>query len=578
MKKKVSFVEWQGAVNNNQIFNNKNNWEYSLKNILNKNNISIDSSDVLNPVDADYVIFFDNLFYKNLNVIWDLYYNKKLDHSVYIDFEPPTGHCKNHDKRGIKHLSNIFNKVITFNDDFIGENIVKGNIADFYCDEKDFNFDFKNRKFLAMVTNNTKKENVIGILNFYNSSDYYNNKNIHNHSHSIYHMRGKAVQYFFESCPKDFDLYGTLWDEKYSSILKGYIKQENKYDVLSSYKFIISFDSFVNQKGYISEKIFDCFMAKTVPVYLGADNVCDYIPENCFIDMKKIDSFKDLEYFLRNIDEDRYNEYIKNIESFLKSNLFLEHFSSKASANIIYNALIDDSNNFSYKKAYKSLMYFQRKKNKVLKKKKINFLMSNSDEHNYIQLEFSIYDYLYDVDSDIDVYINGKIRNDIEVKKIVSNDNIFYQFFLDLYYEKKDYVIQVKYSSKNKSKWLRLVDLTPSYSKIYGVSCNKSKTKLFYYSINSKHGYLKAKTLFKYNKKEFWICVCYYLKNKSIKSLFINLIKSNNFLYRIILFFKRFFNKFIKIIFIILKRLKRIIINFLKLPKNILKEIKNVFE
>ena len=39
--------------------------------------------------------------------------------------------------------------------------------------------------------------------------------------------------------------------------------------------------------GYITEKIFDSFAAWCVPVYWGASNVTDYIPEGCFIDRRK---------------------------------------------------------------------------------------------------------------------------------------------------------------------------------------------------------------------------------------------------------------------------------------------------
>ena len=39
--------------------------------------------------------------------------------------------------------------------------------------------------------------------------------------------------------------------------------------------------------GYISEKIFDCFFAGTVPLYLGAPDIEDYIPADTFIDLRQ---------------------------------------------------------------------------------------------------------------------------------------------------------------------------------------------------------------------------------------------------------------------------------------------------
>ena len=38
--------------------------------------------------------------------------------------------------------------------------------------------------------------------------------------------------------------------------------------------------------GYMTEKIWDSFKAKTVPVYWGASNIEEYVPKNCFIDYR----------------------------------------------------------------------------------------------------------------------------------------------------------------------------------------------------------------------------------------------------------------------------------------------------
>ena len=120
-------------------------------------------------------------------------------------------------------------------------------------------------------------------------------------------------------------MYGELWSSKFNSVLKGKVKREDKINVLSKYKFVISYDSYTNQNGYISEKIFDCFMAKVVPVYLGADNICDYIPKDCFINKKDFNTYDELYEFLRSIDESTYEKYIRNIEKFLQSNNYKKY-------------------------------------------------------------------------------------------------------------------------------------------------------------------------------------------------------------------------------------------------------------
>lgn len=71
--------------------------------------------------------------------------------------------------------------------------------------------------------------------------------------------------------------------------------------------------------GYITEKIWDSFKAKTLPVYWGASNIEEYVPKNCFIDYRDFLDFEKLFIFLSNITESEYNIYIENIELFLQT-------------------------------------------------------------------------------------------------------------------------------------------------------------------------------------------------------------------------------------------------------------------
>jgi hypothetical protein len=64
-------------------------------------------------------------------------------------------------------------------------------------------------------------------------------------------------------------------------------------------------------KGWITEKLFDCFFAGTVPVYWGAPDVLDHVPAECFIDMRQFKDFAELRSFLHALspaDEQRYRE------------------------------------------------------------------------------------------------------------------------------------------------------------------------------------------------------------------------------------------------------------------------------
>jgi hypothetical protein len=51
-------------------------------------------------------------------------------------------------------------------------------------------------------------------------------------------------------------------------------------------------------KGYITEKIFDCFYAGTVPIYYGASDISDFIDPKSFIDYQNFSGLTDLKRFI----------------------------------------------------------------------------------------------------------------------------------------------------------------------------------------------------------------------------------------------------------------------------------------
>lgn len=103
------------------------------------------------------------------------------------------------------------------------------------------------------------------------------------------------------------DLYGRGWERWWSrnsmwlpywrhrkalmSIYKGSCK--SKYEVLSQYSFALCFENMA-MEGYITEKIFDCIYAGTIPLYLGAKDIADLIPEDTHIDCRRFSSWKEM--------------------------------------------------------------------------------------------------------------------------------------------------------------------------------------------------------------------------------------------------------------------------------------------
>lgn len=176
---------------------------------------------------------------------------------------------------------------------------------------------YNNKKFICMIAYN-KSSNSIG---------------------ESYSERLKAINFFQSVVPEKFDLYGFGWSKHSiikNSCYKGSIQK--KLPMLSQYKFNICFENNSILEGYVSEKIFDCFRAGTIPIYLGATNISEIIPKSTFINFRDFDSYDELYQYISNITEEKYLDYIFEIDKFLDSdaykNFSLDAFLSLFKANI----------------------------------------------------------------------------------------------------------------------------------------------------------------------------------------------------------------------------------------------------
>lgn len=100
------------------------------------------------------------------------------------------------------------------------------------------------------------------------------------------------------------DLFGRGWDRWWSrssmwfpywrhrktlmSIYKGACS--SKYEVMSNYTFALCFEN-MEMRGYVTEKIFDCFYAGAIPLYLGAQDIAHLIPSEAYVDCRRFRSW-----------------------------------------------------------------------------------------------------------------------------------------------------------------------------------------------------------------------------------------------------------------------------------------------
>lgn len=209
---------------------------------------------------------------------------------ILIMWEPPTVAPQDHNPE----FHEYFSKVFTWRDDLVDNK----KYFKFYYPELHpmiaDPIDFESKKLCTMIA-----------CNKYSAQP-----------NELYTERLKVIMFFENIQTGDFDLYGKFWPSPLKTY-KGAI--DRKVDILKQYKFSYAYENIKGVPGYVTEKIFDCFQAGCVPIYWGAPNITSYIPKDCFISREDFENNETLYAYLKNMDKERYNEYIKNIQTFLNS-------------------------------------------------------------------------------------------------------------------------------------------------------------------------------------------------------------------------------------------------------------------
>lgn len=210
---------------------------------------------------------------------------------IFMMWEPPSVNPYNYYYK----LHQFFGKILTWCDDIV--------------DNKKYVKLFYPRQQLCMVHDIvpfSKKKLCCMIASFLEST----------YPGELYTERLDTIEYFEKHEPNAFDLYGSRgWVEKKLKNYKGSISK--KIEILKKYRFCICYENAKDINGYITEKIFDCFHACCVPVYWGANNVEQYIPQSCFIDRRRFVNNAELYAFLKNMSEAEYAAYLEAIEDYL---------------------------------------------------------------------------------------------------------------------------------------------------------------------------------------------------------------------------------------------------------------------
>lgn len=96
---------------------------------------------------------------------------------------------------------------------------------------------------------------------------------------------------------------------------------DSKSEALSRYDFALCFENMVLE-GWITEKLFDCLYAGTVPIYWGAPDIREWVDPDCFVDMRDFEGYGELREHLRSLGSDELERYRQAGREYLASDAF----------------------------------------------------------------------------------------------------------------------------------------------------------------------------------------------------------------------------------------------------------------
>lgn len=249
----------------------------------------------------------EKIIFNNLNPPFSKAKLKTLpkEKLILISWEPPSVFAHQY----TQEVLDLFGTVLTWHDGMVdGKKFIKMHYPSLKPLEENL-LPFEERKLLCMINSNLK---------------------FNDFEKELYSMRREAVQFFEEKPEGTFDLYGKGWEGFKNA--KGCVS--DKQETLKGYRFNFCFEN-AAVPGYITEKIFDSFASGAVPIYLGAPNIEEYIPKECFIDYRQFNDFEEMLVFIQNMTQEEYETYLAHIATYLTSSesqpFTWEHFSKTLS-------------------------------------------------------------------------------------------------------------------------------------------------------------------------------------------------------------------------------------------------------
>jgi len=121
-------------------------------------------------------------------------------------------------------------------------------------------------------------------------------------------QRVKFITHLCQKYPEMIDVFGEGWDDRLGKSYKGELKwhnlggfkrqktdnenvNESKYDGLKNYSYSLCFEN-SSYDNYFTEKITDCMLSWSIPIYFGCPNIDKYFPSESYyiVDINDLDN------------------------------------------------------------------------------------------------------------------------------------------------------------------------------------------------------------------------------------------------------------------------------------------------
>jgi hypothetical protein len=332
---KVSVIPNHPSGLNNQIFNRnyplntawQGNTHWMDSNIALyeeciKHNIHISTKDLLPPEQADVVLHFDlPQGYNNLLALKNSAPKAKL--ILFLQESPFLPYWFNKENHSLFDLVLTYNQTLVDNKKyhkiFLPISYTPSILAPNNWQDRKKCIVLQSNIYTGVKASRTPLHYLARLHFFYSQGWKFSWKDVLSTDRNLlYEQRRRFVKKFYTKYVNSLDVYGRGWEGKSDGWFykifpdrpypaNSSVYQGEKLELLQKYRFVLAFENYKGDEGYISEKIFDALYAGAIPIYLGDKKIDSWVDPRCFVDARKFKSLDSLVDFIHECDECTWN-------------------------------------------------------------------------------------------------------------------------------------------------------------------------------------------------------------------------------------------------------------------------------